>query len=157
MNFLYTPRIPANFKDYVNSQIISTIPYNNHESRIKLKRWFIFSNPRRDDVKYGVQVNCIGRHCMKKGLWYSFWFPRTHDTADTFFFKILWPNFTFCRQIYIYLFCTFTDNLTLIWPCKHHFFLKGIWRHWKINWLIQILLLTDSSSRETCERQIHEL
>lgn len=87
VNFLYTPRIPANFKDYVNSQIISTIPYNNHESRIKLKRWFIFSNPRRDDVKYGVQVNCIGRHCMKKGLWYSFWFPRTHDTADTFFSK----------------------------------------------------------------------
>lgn len=38
VNFLYTPRIPANFKDYVNSQIISTIPYNNHESRIKLKR-----------------------------------------------------------------------------------------------------------------------
>lgn len=58
VNFLYTPRIPANFKDYVNSQIISTIPYNNHESRIKLKRWFIFSNPRGDDVKYGVQVNC---------------------------------------------------------------------------------------------------
>lgn len=48
-----TLRIPANFKDYVNLQIISTIPCNNQEPHIKLKMRFIFLNPRRGDVKYG--------------------------------------------------------------------------------------------------------
>lgn len=37
------------------------------------------------------------------------------------------------------------------------FFPKRYMTSLKKNWLIQILLLTDSSSRETCERQTHEL
>lgn len=91
-----TLRIPANFKDYVNLQIISTIPCNNQEPHIKLKMRFIFLNPRRGDVKYGGVWIVCGRQRTRAGIQFQAYFYRMryHWQQDLFFTQHLYLNFT---------------------------------------------------------------